>query len=241
VSLLEVEGLCKRFGGLRAVREVGFAVEQGSIVALIGPNGAGKTTCFNLIAGVLRPDDGRIRFAGRSITGLPPERISRLGLLRTFQIPRPMGGMTVEENAMVAALAHGMNFDAARAAARDALARVGLAAHAARPAASLTLPERKMLELARCLAAGPRLLLLDEVMAGLRPAETDAVVEVLRAIRASGVTLLLVEHVMRAVMALAEKIVVLHHGEKIAEGPPPQVVADRRVIESYLGRGAAAS
>lgn len=235
-DLLEVRGLTKRFRGLKAVSEVGFAVPQGAIVALIGPNGAGKTTTFNLIAGVFPPDEGEVTLAGRPITGLRPNRICAAGIGRTFQIVRPFAGLTVEQNVVIGALARESRVDAARAQAHAVLDRLGLAGQAGRLAGSLTLPDRKRLEVARALATRPTLLLLDEVLAGLRPTEVDRMVEVLRDLnRRDGLTILLIEHVMRAVMALSDRVVVLDHGERIAEGSPAEVVADPRVISSYLG------
>lgn len=233
--LLEVEGLGKRFGGLQAVRDLSFAVDEGEIVALIGPNGAGKTTVFSLVSGFLRPDAGDVRFRGRSIVGLPPHRINALGLARTFQIVRPFPRLTVLRNVTVGALAR--HPDPARAEHRAAaiLEEVGLAAKRDQPAAGLTLAERKRLELARALATEPRLLLLDEVMAGLTATETERIVALVRDIHARGVSILLIEHVMRAVMALSGRIIVLNYGERIAEGPPEAVAADPRVIQAYLG------
>ncbi|WP_029009893.1 ABC transporter ATP-binding protein [Azospirillum halopraeferens] len=235
-ALLEVEGLSKRFRGLKAVSDVGFAVPQGAIVALIGPNGAGKTTTFNLIAGVFPPDEGSVRLQGRSIAGLKPHRVCAAGIGRTFQIVKPFGNLTVEENVVVGALARESAVEPARRLARAVLARLGLADQASRPARSLTLPDRKRLEVARALATRPTLLLLDEVLAGLRPTEVDRMVEVLRDLnRSEGLTILMIEHVMRAVMALSDHVVVLDHGEKIAEGKPDAIAADPRVIRSYLG------
>ncbi len=238
-ALLELDDLSKRFRGLLAVDGVSFAVPQGAIVGLIGPNGAGKTTIFNLIAGVYRPDRGRVLLDGRDITGLPPHVLCRAGIARTFQNARPFGALSVLENTMVGAFRTSASTGAAEARARAVLARLGLADKEAAPAHGLTLPERKRLEVARALATEPKLLLLDESMAGLRPVEVDAMVGTLAALaRESGLTILLTEHVMRAVMALSHHIVVVHHGQKICEGAPEHVAADARVIECYLGRSA---
>jgi branched-chain amino acid transport system ATP-binding protein len=235
-ALLSVRGVSKRFRGLRAVSEVSFELAEGAIMALIGPNGAGKTTLFNIIAGALSPDVGEVRLAGTAITGLKPHRICRAGIARTFQLVRPFGGLTVEDNVMVGALRWAGGPAEARAEAARVLDLLGLAGQAGRSAASLTLPDRKRLELARALATRPRLLLLDEVMAGLRPVEADRLVETLARInRESGLTILLIEHVMRAVMRLAARVIVLNHGQKISEGTPEAVVRDPAVLECYLG------
>lgn len=233
--MLEVEDLTKRFKGLTAVSNVSFTVPEGEVVALIGPNGAGKTTTFNMIAGALPPSSGRVVFDGRVISGLEPEVIAAAGIARTFQVVRPMAGMSVLDNVMVGALAKGAGMAEAEAHAMEALGMVGLSAKARNEASSLTLPDRKMLEIARCLARKPRLLLLDEAMAGLRPSEADVLIAVLRELNQQGLTILLIEHVMRVVMSLARRVVVLHHGELIATGAPEEVVRDPVVIESYLG------
>jgi branched-chain amino acid transport system ATP-binding protein len=236
---LAVRGIAKSFRGLRAVSAVDFDVPAGAIHALIGPNGAGKTTCFNMIAGVYAPDSGDITLDDRSIAGLRPDRICAAGIGRTFQIVKPFMGLTVEDNVVIGALARTPDVSAARMQARRILQDLGLDDRRLARAASLTLPDRKRLEVARALATQPRLLLLDEVMAGLRPTETDQMVAFLRDINArTGVTILLIEHVMRAVMALSQHIVVLHHGEKIAEGTPDMVTRDPAVLEVYLGQEA---
>ena len=234
--LLEVEAVSKRFSGLQAVDAVTFSVPHGGIVGLIGPNGAGKTTLFNLIAGVFRPDTGAIRLGGRDITGLRPDLACTAGIGRTFQLVRPFGALTVLDNVMVGAFKRAASPAAARRTAADILERVGLADKAKAVAASLTLPERKRLETARALATGPKLLLLDEVMAGLRPVEIDMMVRVFADLsRETKIAILLTEHVMRAVMALSHHIVVVHHGQKISEGTPEEVARDDRVIACYLG------
>ncbi|HET7911073.1 MAG TPA: ABC transporter ATP-binding protein [Pseudolabrys sp.] len=235
-ALLSVNGISKRFRGLLAVDSVTFDIPDGEIFAVIGPNGAGKTTLFNMIAGVLAPTAGSITFAGERIEGLSPDKICRRGLGRTFQIVRPFPALTVEDNVIVGALLHRHDVDDAREHARNVLRRLDLYAKRNQTASALTLPDRKRLELARALATDPKLLLLDEVMAGLRPMEVDGVVATLRELnRKSGLTILLIEHVMRAVMALAARILVLHHGAAIAEGTPDAVVRNPAVIDSYLG------
>ena len=238
--MLRLEGVSRSFSGLKAVNDVTFDVPAGSMMALIGPNGAGKTTCFNMIAGMLAPSAGKLEFMGQTLAGLAPEAVCARGIGRTFQVVRPLSGMTVLENVTVAALLHERSVRKASRDAMQVLERLGLAAKAAAPAADLTLPDRKLLEVARALATRPRLLLLDEVMAGLRPTEADRMAAVLRGLNSEGLTILLIEHVMRVVMALAQRIVVLHHGEKIAEGAPQEIVADPRVVESYLGKRKAA-
>jgi branched-chain amino acid transport system ATP-binding protein len=234
-ALLEARAISKRFGGLQAVRDLSFAVAEGEIVALIGPNGAGKTTVFGLLSGFLSPDTGDIRFRGSSITSLPPHVICARGLARTFQIVRPFPQLSVLHNVEIGALMRHPRRAAAQARAHAVLEQVGLASKRSQPAASLTLAERKRLELARALATEPVLLLLDEVMAGLTGTETARIVELVRSLNRSGVTILLIEHVMRAVMALSERIVVINYGEMITEGRPEVVARDPRVIEAYLG------
>ncbi len=235
-SLLDVAQVSKSFRGLRAVAGASLQVSRGEMVALIGPNGAGKTTLFNLVAGALAPDSGRIHFEGQDITGLRADQTCAAGIGRTFQIVKPFADMSVLDNVMVGGFRGNRDAALARERARLALEAMHMGPLQAKPASSLTLPDRKRLEVARALATQPRLLLLDEVMAGLRPTETDVMVAAFRRLNAKhGVTILLIEHVMRAVMALAGRVYVLHHGEIIAEGKPQQVTRDPRVLESYLG------
>jgi branched-chain amino acid transport system ATP-binding protein len=235
MNLLVARGLAKRFGGVQAVGGLDLTIADGDVVGLIGPNGAGKTTVFNLLSGFLVPDGGDIRFRGRSIVGLAPHAICQLGLARTFQIVRPFPRLSVLDNVMVGALARHPGAGPARAVARGVIERLGLGAKAAHPAAGLTLAERKRLELARALATEPALLLLDEVMAGLNATEIAGLVALVGEIHRGGVSILLIEHNMRAVMTLSQRIVVLNFGERVAEGPPAAIANHPRVIEAYLG------
>jgi branched-chain amino acid transport system ATP-binding protein len=235
-ALLSIDAVSKRFRGLLAVDNVSFRVAQGSIFAVIGPNGAGKTTLFNIIAGMSAPDRGSIAFAGGRIDGLTPDEICRRGIGRTFQLVRPFPALSVEDNVAIGAMLHRHDPALARRRAHEVLKQLDLFGKRHQPASALTLPDRKRLEVARALATDPKLLLLDEVMAGLRPAETDRMVSVLTTLnREAGLTILLIEHVMRAVMALAARVLVLHHGAAIAEGAPEAVVREPAVVQSYLG------
>ena len=234
-ALLSIAGVSKRFRGLVAVDRVSCEIGKGEIFAVIGPNGAGKTTLFNMIAGALTPDEGEIAFAGERIDGLRADEVCRRGIARTFQIVRPFPALTVEDNVMVGALLRTSDTARAQETAHEVLRRLALFDKRQRAAKSLTLPDRKRLEMARALATSPQLLLLDEVMAGLRPTETDRMVAILRELNAQGLTILLIEHVMRAVMALASRVLVLHHGAPIALGLPAEVTREPAVIESYLG------
>ncbi len=239
-ALLEIDRLSKSFRGLRAVASVSFGVPERQIVALIGPNGAGKTTLFNLVAGAMRPDGGTVRLAGRDITGLRADLVCDAGIGRTFQLVKPFEDLTVLENVTVGALHAEDSVAAAKREAWRILDLLELGDKRHMHAANITLPDRKRLEVARALATRPRLLLLDEVMAGLRPTETDRLVAILKRLRdESGLTILLIEHVMRAVMAISDRVVVLHHGEKISEGAPAEVTRDPAVLECYLGETAA--
>lgn len=233
--LLTVHGVTKSFAGLYALTDVDVVVPRGTITAVIGPNGAGKTTLFNVVAGAMPPDSGRVIFDGTDITGWPAHRVAATGLARTFQLMKPFGSLSVRDNVLVAAFQRHPRRDEATAAADEVVERVGLGRWAGQLAGELPTAGRKRLELARALALEPKLLLLDEVLAGLVPTERAPVIELLREIRAGGVTMLLVEHVMAAVMALSDEIVVLHHGTVLAEGTPEEITRDERVIEAYLG------
>jgi branched-chain amino acid transport system ATP-binding protein len=234
-KILIVEGLTKRFGGLTAVSDVDLTVSPNEIVGLIGPNGAGKTTLFALISGFLRPDSGHVSFEGEDITGMRPYKIARRGLVRTFQLVQPFPAISTLENVMIGSFTRESGQERAREEARTILNRVGLGTKADTPAEGINLGESKKLEVARALATRPRLLLLDEVMAGLNPTETAEIIELVRQLAAEGVTVVLIEHVMRAVMTVCSRIIVLHHGAKIAEGSPGEIAEDPRVVEAYLG------
>jgi branched-chain amino acid transport system ATP-binding protein len=236
-ALLEVTDVSKRFGGLHAVSDVSFTIRESEILGLIGPNGAGKTTLFNIVNGVYKPDKGKIAFAGKDITGLSPDKVVKLGLARTHQIVKPLNGMSVLENVTVGACfgRESLGLNAAREAALKVLKQVGLGERASSAARSLTLAGKKRLEVARALAAQPRLLLLDEVLAGLNPTEVAQMIDLIRKIRDTGVSVFMIEHVMQAIMKLSDRIVVLNFGQKLAEGSPMEVAGDAQVIEAYLG------
>jgi branched-chain amino acid transport system ATP-binding protein len=238
-AFLQIDNLSKSFSGLKAVQNVSFTVPKGEIVGLIGPNGAGKTTCFNLIAGVYKPNEGTVTFDGKSIGGWRPDQVCLAGVGRTFQIVKPFAGLSVMENVIVGALKASPSVRDAREKSKAVLERLGLWHKRNQQASELTLPERKRLEVARALATEPQILLLDEVMAGLRPTEMDTMVSVFRELNANtGLTILMIEHVMRAVMSLSKKVVVLNYGQVIATGTPDVVTRDPAVLECYLGEEA---
>ncbi len=240
MAILTAWKVTKRFGGLAAVSEVSFELREGEILGLIGPNGSGKTTLVNVITGALPYSSGEVRFRGRAIQGLPSHAIGRLGMARTFQVVKPFHTLTVLENVMVGALygtAGGARaLDAARRQGQEILEFVGLSHRARAPAEGLNVPERKRMELARALAMRPIVLFLDEVMAGLNPAEIDTAVELIKRIRDRGVSLVVIEHVMKAIRHLSDRILVLHHGQKLTEGPPGEVLENPEVVSAYLGR-----
>jgi branched-chain amino acid transport system ATP-binding protein len=234
-TLLDVQSVFKRFGGLQALSSVAFTVGAGEIVGLIGPNGAGKTTLFNVVTGVYPPDEGRVVFGGEDVTGAAPHRLCKLGAARTFQVSKPFAALTVLQTVRIGALNRIPDMAGATVKALEVLELMGLAGKRDEPGKSLTVMERKRLEMARALATQPSLLLLDEVAAGLRPNEIQDMIALVRSIAAGGVSVLIIEHVLEAVMRLSARIVVLNHGEVIAQGRPDELVNDARVIDAYLG------
>lgn len=235
MPFLEISHIYKAFGGLQAIRDFSLEITGVSIVGIIGPNGAGKTTLFNVIAGFYKPDSGKVVFRGKEITHSRPDQICELGIVRTFQIPRPFKDLSVYENVMVGALLREKRIKNAHNIVLEVLEYVGLTAQLGKRARDLTIPERKRLEFARCLATRPKMLMLDEVFAGLNPSETEELMKMIRKIHAQGISILIIEHNMQAIMNLSDHIVVLNHGEKIAEGRPETVLTNRQVIEAYLG------
>lgn len=235
MHILEISDLTKRFVGLVALNELSFEVEKGELLGLIGPNGAGKTTIFNLITGVYRPDSGKIKFKGKEITGLKTHQICEKGICRTHQVVQPFPNMTVLENVMIGAFRRLKKSEEARQEALRVVEYSGLLDRKDTLAKNLTIADRKRLELSRALATKPELLLIDECVAGLNPTETDDAIKLIKNIQESGITVIMVEHVMRAIMSVSERIVVIHNGRKIAEGVPKEIANDKRVIEAYLG------
>ncbi len=235
MPLLKVENITKRFGGLVAVNNLSMTVEAGEILGLIGPNGAGKTTAFNMISGYYKPTEGQVFFDGQNVTGLRPDQICKLGLARTFQVVKPFPQLSVLDNVMIGAYNRTSDNDEARQRAREIIAFLDMKKDSNLLAGSLSVAGRKRLEIAKALATEPKMILLDEAMAGLRPTETDEIIDLVRQVQQQNVAMLLVEHVMKVIMELADRIIVIHHGEKIAEGEPRAVVQDSAVIDAYLG------
>lgn len=234
-TLLRVQGISKRFGGVQAVKDLSFELARGEILGLLGPNGAGKTTAFNMIAGFFKPDEGRISFEGQEIQGSNPWTICRCGIARTFQLSKPFGGLTTLENVMVGGFARHADRGAARDRAEEIVSFLDMQAKRDVDAHDLTAFDRRKLELGRALATGPRLLLMDEVVAGATPTEASEMVELVKKVRQRGVTVLIVEHVMKVIMGLSDRVIVMENGRLIADGPPAQVVKRREVLSAYFG------